>query len=1103
MHRSVPISRMLATLAAASSCAPFSDLIFQDGFDTQPSPQPFTAYTEEALTRGVDYTMQDFPITGGQYGFGAGFADLNDDDHPDIVVLGAGDGLVGVFENDGTGQFTDRSDESGIPALSEASAFAAGDFNGDGLQDLYLTQVGAADILVRNDGNFQFTDVTTQAGLGSGGRGKGASWGDFDGDGWLDLYVANYTDDVSPGGEVANLLYSNNGDGTFDEVAASFGVDDDGLGFQPIWTDYNRDGLVDLYLTNDRGHLPGYNDNRLWRNDGGSFTDVSAASGADVALFAMGIGSGDLDRNDYPDLYATNIPGGGGFDNPLLMNQGDGTFLEQSEQYGVHNPYTSWGALFFDATNNGWPDVYVNNQDDPNTLYANIGIQPLFEVAELAGVQARSGANERSYSSAYADVNADGALDLLVNNLGGGVELFINREGIKRNHLRFRMRGITPNLLAVGGSVDVLIDGRWHYEQIHAGGHGYLGQNELTLHVGAGCSDTAETIIARWPGGSMRSLSDYPVNHTWDLFPPDALGDEDSNGTVDAADYHQLQACYDMAVQPGCEVFDYDGNGIIGPPDADAFFDDYDGETYDCDGNGTPDLQEILQDPSLDSDGDGYIDACMGPDIALSDVAADLELDISHTVVESVHGTPGAYSVGGGAVADFNQDGYPDMFVIGGGQVPDRLYINNQDGTFTEAAADWGVDFQHAGNGASAADYDGNGYPDLFVTSAGVSGSGPQPGHNRLYRNEGDGSFTEVATAAGVETAHPQDGLDTGSAWGDYDRDGDLDLFVTSHDLSPAGNILYRNNGDGTFTDVTDSAGVEVSGSGLFWGFQGRFSDMDGDLWPDLLVAADFGSSRYFTDITTASGTGMDEFGMGSAVGDLDGDTDLDWFVTSINQEPSGGGNIGNMLYLNQGAHTYSEVSQSAGVSDGGWGWGTIPVDLNHNGRLDLVAVNGRPMSQWANDRARIFRNNGDGSYTDLAPDLGLAGSEGRGVAVIDADRDGRQDIIVYNNQEPLIYYANQTSAQNWLAVRLDTSADPSLAPDGFGSRVELTVDGVTQIRYIDGTPSYLATSEPLAHFGMGDATEADQLRIVWADGSETIIGDPAINQYHTVPATP
>src|SRR5262245_58364088 len=404
-------------------------------------------FTEEAVDRGLNYVIAN-PLPPGLSGAGCGFADLDNDGDPDIIILGGVNGAIGLFENDGTGHFISRTNGSGLPVAANAPGFAAADYDGDGLVDIYITRMGLPNHLMHNLGGFQFVDTAAYAGVADPGPAMGACWGDYNGDGWLDLYVCNYKNAVPNTSTATNKLYRNNGDGTFTDTGATQGVNVSAYSFQAVWFDYDRDGDLDLYLSDDRGHLPPlFQANRLWRNDNGTLVDVSAASGAGVALFSMGLACGDFDGNRYPDIYVTNIaiaqqPNGG--INPLLLNQGNGTFIEAAQIAGVANYLTSWGCIFFDFTNDSVQDLYVNNQFVPNTLFWILGAFPCTEVAAQVGVTGNVG---KSYCSAVADVDSDGDLDLLLNNLNFNVELFINHHADDRTRrwLEFTLLGEGPN----------------------------------------------------------------------------------------------------------------------------------------------------------------------------------------------------------------------------------------------------------------------------------------------------------------------------------------------------------------------------------------------------------------------------------------------------------------------------------------------------------------------------------------------------------------------------------------------------------------------------------------------------------------------------------
>ncbi|HEX9793533.1 MAG TPA: CRTAC1 family protein [Planctomycetota bacterium] len=464
--------------------------------------------------------------------------------------------------------------------------------------------------------------------------------------------------------------------------------------------------------------------------------------------------------------------------------------------------------------------------------------------------------------------------------------------------------------------------------------------------------------------------------------------------------------------------------------------------------------------------------------------------------------------VAGGSVADFNRDGWPDLFVLGGGEFDDALFINQQDGTFVNEAANWGltVGGRHHGIGAVAGDVDVDGWVDLFVTSFGPVGAVYVVGSHKLFRNTGQGGFVEMAAAAGVATSATVKPDGYGAAFGDYDRDGDLDLFVAGWEQGNEGNRMFQNDGSGHFTDVTVAAGLfDVSING----FVPTIVDMDGDLWPDLILIADQGTSQYFANNRDGTFTKLsprpDRFfdlaGMGCAVADFDNDLDLDFYASSIDWGPSTV--TGNGLYWNAGAHNYVESAHQSGVHEGGWGWGVLATDCENDGWLDLMETNGWRQPPYDNFPTRMWVNNRDHTFTDVAIQAGIVHyAQGRTLMRLDYDRDGDEDLVLLANRGALQLYRNENSPSGGHSVRLsfDTSANPGLAPDGLGTRViARAASGKRVMRVLDGGQSFLGNSEFVVHVGMGTETRLRELEIRWADGSYTMLGDVAADQRLTV----
>lgn len=460
----------------------------------------------------------------------------------------------------------------------------------------------------------------------------------------------------------------------------------------------------------------------------------------------------------------------------------------------------------------------------------------------------------------------------------------------------------------------------------------------------------------------------------------------------------------------------------------------------------------------------------------------------------------------GAAAGDFNNDGWVDLFVIGGGLRSDALFINMGDGTFEDRTIQAGLNEQHLGAGAAVGDYDGDGWLDIYVTSWG-NPEAPLPGKHRLYRNNGDLTFTDVAAAAGVNRTSlaVRDGF--GATFGDYDLDGDLDLYVAGWFRESLGNRLFHNNGDGTFEDVTDDAGLFEE---LVFGFSPCFADMNGDRHPELVMAADLSTSRYyindrdgtFTEFTRESGTGLDTTGMGSALGDWNGDGLLDWYVSAVKDAEGVGRGEGGKLYTNLGNHRFQEEAAAAGVDAGGWGWGTIEADLNHDGLLDMAETNGWIYEAYVDNPSKLWLNNGDGTFQEVAEEAGFAHTlQGRGILSFDYDRDGDRDLVVTAWNDELRLYRNdlQGAGTNWLQVILDTSRGRALAPNGVGSSLTLRIGEQEYYRDMLRCSNYLTQSEPVVHFGLGGADTVNELRVEWANGTVTVVQGLAANQVITV----
>jgi hypothetical protein len=492
----------------------------------------------------------------------------------------------------------------------------------------------------------------------------------------------------------------------------------------------------------------------------------------------------------------------------------------------------------------------------------------------------------------------------------------------------------------------------------------------------------------------------------------------------------------------------------------------------------------------------------------------------------------------GAAFFDYDNDGWLDIFLLSGttlgtdpAEATNRLYKNNRDGTFSDVTDKAGLRKTGWASAVTVGDYNNDGHEDLFITYW---------GQNVLYRNNGDGTFTDVTKQAGL--------LDKRTRWGsgctflDYNRDGHLDLFVSNYlefdfaripkpgenanctwkgvpvncgprGLIPGYHSLYRNNGDGTFTDVSEKSGIsQAKGS---YGMTAVAADFDNDGWPDIYVACDSTPSFLFRnkhDGTFAeeglergvalNEDGMEQAGMGVGVGDYNLDGSLDMFKTHFTDDTS-------VLYKNDGKGIFEDVTirSGLGVETRYISWGAGMADLDNDGNPDLFLVTGNvypeierfvPAYPYKTPRA-VFRNLGGGKFEELIEEAGpgvAATHSSRGCAFGDFDNDGDVDILVVNMNEPPSLLRNDVTGKNhWLKVKLVGVQSNRSA---IGARVTAKYGGKIQAQELLAQSSFYSANDPRLHFGLGTATTAD-LEIRWPNGGKESITKVPVDRLLTI----
>jgi hypothetical protein len=491
---------------------------------------------------------------------------------------------------------------------------------------------------------------------------------------------------------------------------------------------------------------------------------------------------------------------------------------------------------------------------------------------------------------------------------------------------------------------------------------------------------------------------------------------------------------------------------------------------------------------------------------------------------------------GGGLFFDYDQDGWVDIFIVDGGSLTNpavartarhRLFRNRGNGAFADTTATSGLLRASYGMGACSADYNNDGWPDLYITNVGP---------NALYRNDGGTSFTDVTRAAGVADALPL--FSASCAWGDVDADGDVDLFVTNYvdarvdnnifcgdtakklriychpiNFAPLASVLYRNNGDGTFADASKEAGIAAHrGNGLGV----VFGDYDDDGRADVFVANDttpnflfhnegrgtFSEVALLAGVSVAS-DGRPRAGMGTDFGDYDGDGRLDLFVTNHELET-------HTLFRNLGKGLFEEATARSGVGIATLpyvGFGTLFFDADHDADLDLAIVNGHVMNSAGHfrpgateaQRKLLFRNDA-GRFTEIGRQAGpgfAPNTVGRALAAGDIDNDGDLDLLVVNNAGAAELLRNGgVPGRHALVLRLEGTTSNRGA---VGARVRVTTGTRSQVREVRAGSSYLAQHDLRVHVGLGGATKADRVEIRWPSGQMETLTDVGADQIVTV----
>ena len=835
-------------------------------------------------------------------GAGVAIGDYNGDDRPDLYLVSL-DGPNRLYEQHGNMEFADVTARAGVDggeAWGTGASFTDADNDGD--LDLFVCNLGSPNLLYSNRGDGTFVDVAAPAGLDYSGGSTMGAFADYDRDGDLDLYLLTnrvfYIGAEHPEVELrrikgqlavhpdyrnqyivlqgrylaeageSDILYRNDGNGTFTDVTAEAGFDENGMGLSATWWDYNDDGWLDIYVGNDK-KTPDY----LYRNNGdGTFADVIAAVLPHTPWFSMGADFADINNDGLFDFIVADMSSTTHFKqkttmgamsksawfldsaiprqymrNAVYLNTNTNRFMEVAHLTGLASTDWTWAVRFADLNTDGLADVFVtngtaknsNNSDlleewevlfsagriqeaeelalnlppliEENLAFQNLGDLEFVDVSEEWGLNL----NGVSQGAAFADFDRDGDLDLVVNNLNSPVAVYEN-EGSEGHRALVKLVGVQSNRLGVGAKVRIETGAGIHVGQLSLA-RGYMSADEPVLHFGLGDQPHIQQLTVEWPSGAVQTFADLAADRIYTV-------------TETAEPPAAPQA-------PGIrrthfEDFTYASR--LNFVHSEKPYDDYERE------------------PLLP-----YKLSQLGPGLAWGDI---------------------------------DGDGDDDLYVGGAAGQAGAVFVNQGTGQFSKIAnGPWEADRDREDMAPLWFDADNDDDMDLYVVSGGNEAD-PEDEllRDRLYLNS-DGTGAFIAAPSGALPSMKESGSVIAAC--DFDRDNDMDLFVGSrmipgrYPLTPR-SFLLQNDG-GTFHDATDEMAPAARHAGLVTG--AVWSDTDGDGWTDLLVTQAWGPIRCFrnqggklVDATEASGLAPYlGWWNGIAAGDIDGDGDIDYVAAN------------------------------------------------------------------------------------------------------------------------------------------------------------------------------------------------------------------------------
>ena len=951
--------------------------------------------------------------------------------------------------------FTDVYDSSGLPNNITTGSHSLQDFDGDGDTDILIGSK-----LYKNEGNFYFSDITQSTGILDAGDNAAGYWADIDNDGFLDIAIVNIG---------YSRLYHNSGEGTFENITDAAGFDCSGR--SASWIDFDNDGDIDFftmddvhsYLLRNNGDFTftdvtqqsglyiasnhyydciffdydndGDDDvliaftwqksSLFYENNGdGTFTDVTGTIGFSLKAIETGA-VGDYDNDGWLDLFLnfySNI------NVKLFHNNHDGTFSDVTQEAGIASPvHCGLGCDFIDVDNDGWLDICYSKYDDNDYLWYNNGDGTFTDISQIAGITAVG----RTGDCTVADFDSDGDVDILIAPTGwiDYYHLYKNESSASHwIHIDLIGNGTSVNHNAIGCKAKIFTNGMEQIREI-LGDASHVCQDDFRLEFGLGNATIVDSIIVYWNDGTTQRLFNIEADQVLTIlqgeeYPEDGLvayypfngNANDESGNENHGTIYGATLSSDRFGNANC-AYDFDGvNDYIQTPlssntqpltisvwfksdvtntgeshsivDSDIWSRGGQSIIFAYDRDNTLDVQ--YHSGSYDSP--FIVDIGTWYHAVATFVPGKIELYVNANFIGSKTFVQGILDGDDFRMGRHNSSD-PQWFdgIIDDVRIYNRvlsydeileLYNENKPITdlFTKITVGDIVNDGANSRGCAWGDYDNDNDLDLFVAN-------DYDQNNFLYTNNGDGTFLKITSGIIVD----EGAYSSSVSWGDYDNNSDLDIFVANYENHK--NYLYQNNGSGLFNKISNGDIVNTIG----YSMGSSWIDYDNDGYLDLFVSNGGSSVLHnnflfhnngdgsFTKITTGMIVNDASFSEGCCWGDYDNDGDLDLFVANNNDQ-------NNLLYSNNGDGTFTKLNSGIVVNDNGKSMGGSWGDFDNDGDIDLFVTN------WFEQNNFLYTNNGDGTFTKVLSGP-VVNDEGHswGSAWGDFDNDGDLDLYVAN----------------------------------------------------------------------------------------------------------